>query len=77
MKTLREVFDYYHVKPKDQLTIARILSEEGYTARGICYVAALSEEKLLRFVNDSRFVSVFINEVHKLAFKPGGPRKEN
>ena len=77
MKTLREVFDYYHVKPKDQLTIARILSEEGYTVRGICYVAALSEEKLSRFVTDPRFVSVFINEVHKLAFKSGGPRKEN
>lgn len=81
MNTLREVFDYYHVKPKDQLTIARILSEEGYTVRGICYAASKSEEKLSRFVADSRFVSVFINEVHKLALKPGDPRwktrKEN
>jgi DNA-binding Lrp family transcriptional regulator len=51
---------------------------EKYSTRGICYAASKSEEKLSRFVNDSRFMSVFINEVHKLALKPGDQtRKEN
>ena len=80
-KTLPEVFQYFHTKQKDIDTITKILLSEGYTPTGICYAASRAEEKLLTFVGDSHFTSIFINEVRKNALKPGDPRwnkrKEN
>ncbi len=75
-KTLNEVFNYFHIKPKDRDMIERVLTYEGYTALGICYGANRSEEKLLRFANDSRLPNIFINEVRKNALKSGDPRWE-
>jgi hypothetical protein len=80
-KTLPEVFNYFHISLKDRDYIERVLTSEGYTTLGICYGATRSEEKLLRFADDSRLPNIFINEVRKNALKPGDPRwdirKEN
>ena len=73
-RTLPDVFDYFRINPKDRAYIERFLISEGYTVLGICYGAARAEEKLLRFVGDSRLPNIFINEVHKNALKPGDPR---
>ena len=73
-KTLHEVFDRYHIKPKDRNMIERVLISDGYTPLGICYGASQSEEKLLRFVDDPRLPNIFINEVRKNALKAGDPR---
>lgn len=75
-KTLPELFNYFHIKPRDRDYIERVLTSEGYTTLGICYGAAKSEEKLLRFTGDSRLPNIFINEVHKNALKTGDPRWE-
>ena len=76
-KTLPEVFTYFHIKPKDRDYIERVLTSKGYTPLGICYGATRSEEKLLRFADDPRLPSIFINEVCKNALKPGDPRWDN
>ena len=70
-KTLSELFNYFHIKSRDRDYIERVLTSEGYTTLGICYGAAKSEEKLLRFVGDSRLPNIFINEVHKNSKKQG------
>lgn len=54
-----------HIKP---------LGEDGYTERGICFAASKQEDKLRKFVGDSRFWSIFANEVRKIAFKKNDPR---
>lgn len=76
-KTLSELFNYFNIIQKDRERIERILVAEGYTALGICYGAARSEEKLLRFAGDSRLPNIFINEVRKNALRAGDPRWEN
>ena len=81
LRTLTEAFNHFHIKPKDRGWIEHLLLSEGYTPRGICYGVSKSEEKLLRFANDSRLPNIFVNEVHKNALKSGDPRwqtrKEN
>ncbi len=75
-KTLPELFDYFHINPKDRDYIERVLISEGYTPIGIFYGATRSEEKLLRFVGDHRLPNILINEVHKNALKAGDYRWE-
>lgn len=75
-KTLPELFDYFHINPKDRDYIERVLTSQGYTHLGICYGATRSEEKLLRFSGDPRLPNIFINEVHKNALKAGDSRWE-
>lgn len=75
--TPEEVFKNLKVDKETGKFILEKLFEEGYTARGICFAAAKSEEKLYRFIGDSRFKSVFINEVRKSAFKPDDQRWES
>lgn len=63
------------INEHDKNVIWRVLiEEEGYTERALCFVASKCENKLTRFIGDSRFASVFINEVRKNAFKPDDPR---
>lgn len=76
-RTLPELFDYFHIKPNDQETIERVLTTEGYSPLGICYGAAKAESKLSKFIGDPRFVTIFINEVHKYALKINDPRWQN
>ena len=75
-KTLPEVFDYFHIKPKDRYYIEYTLISEGYTPLGICYGANKSEEKLLSFAGDSRLPNIFINEIRKNSLKAGDHRWE-
>lgn len=73
-KTLREVSDWFGIPDDMRERIWGELSAEGYTEKGICYAASRAEEKLYRFQKDSRFESIFKNEVRKYALKPGDPR---
>lgn len=73
-RTLPDLFDYFHIQSRDRDYIEHILTAEGYTVLGICYGAAKSEEKLLRFAGDIRLPNVFINEVRKNSLKPGDSR---
>lgn len=75
--TFQEVFDRFRTPIAMQETIKRTLRKDGYTEKGICYAAARAEDKLCSFIGDSRFASVFINEVRKRALKPGDPRWNN
>lgn len=72
--TPKKVFDNLGVDEKTGAGILKVLMSEGYTAKGICYAAAKSEEKLYRFIGDTRLRNVFINEVRKNALKPDDPR---
>ena len=69
--TFEEVFSRFSV-PKDiELKIRKTLVGEGYSERGICYGAGHSESKLCKYIGDSRFGTIFINEVRKNAFRTG------
>jgi len=72
--TIDEVFDEFSVTEKDQALIKRVLFKDGYTEKGICYGASMGKNKILSFLQDSRFASIFINEVRKYALKPGDPK---
>ncbi len=64
----------FRVKQTDRDKISDILLREGYTVQGICYAASRAEEKLYKFVDDPRFVAIFINEVKKYSYKKNDPR---
>jgi len=53
------------------------IEKQGWTERGICYAASRSFDKLYEMRRDSRFWSVFYNEVKKWAFKKDDPRWES
>lgn len=44
------------------------LEHEGYKEKNICFAIWKSQDKLLQFRNDSRFWSIFINEIIKIVF---------
>lgn len=69
--TFEEVFSRFVVDEDTETKIRTILKSEGYSERGICYGAGCSEQKLTKFIGDSRFLWVFVNEVRKNANKPG------
>lgn len=73
-KTLEGVFTNFHVSPQNQESIIKFLKSENYSNIAACYVASRSEEKLSRFIDDERFVGVFINEVRKYAIKSNDTR---
>lgn len=75
-RTLEQVFLNFHVNEKDQKEISNFLLNDGYTVQGICYAASRAEEKLNAFIGDSRFATIFINEVKKYAYKKNDPRWE-
>jgi len=76
-RTFDEVRRWLNIKDEDAEIITKTLYGEGYSERAICYTAALSEEKLLNYVGDSRFASILINEVRKRAYKNGDERWGN
>lgn len=76
-KTFGEVKNWLRIRDEDAKLITEVLYNEGYTERALCYVATIAEDKLLTFIGDSRFASVFINEVRKRAFKKGDERWNN
>lgn len=73
--TFAEVCQNLRINRHDKELIWRVIVEEdGYTERALCYVAAKCSDKLSSFIGDSRFASIYINEVRKIAFKPGDAR---
>ena len=75
--TLDEVAFWLKIPKKTWRSITSELLSEGYTVRGICYAAAMAEDKLTAYIGDPKFGTVFKNEVRKYALKPGDPRWEN
>lgn len=74
-KSFHDVCRNLSINDRDRELIWRItVEEEGYTELALCFVAAKCSEKLKSFVGDTRFASVFINEVRKNALKPNDPR---
>lgn len=69
-----EIFDYFRVKEVNRGEILRRLYALGYTERGICFGLRKSEDKLLKYMHDNRFMSIFVNEVKKNAFSKNDPR---
>lgn len=53
-----------------------MLLVDGYTSKGILFVLTKNDvqEKLYKFRNDNRYVSIFVNEVKKYAYKKNDER---
>lgn len=75
--TIQDVLKYFKLPPERRNKLEDILLRMGYTNKGVAYAAVSAEEKLWKFREDSRFESIFINEVNKYALKPGDPRWKN
>lgn len=75
--TVKQAFEVlcFPYTPKTEASIEK-LKKAGYAEK--CIVYALSnwdtQDKMLSFRGDPRFISVFENEVRKRAFKNGDPR---
>lgn len=69
-----ELINTFHLDPDKANIIFDMLLKEGYSERGICYGASRAENKILKFVGDSRIYSILANEVRKYALKSGDPR---
>lgn len=52
-----------------QEMIVKPLEAEGYSEKGICFALNRGLDKVAPFVGDSRFASIAINQVRKVAFK--------
>ena len=77
-RTFNEVKQWLHISDQDADKIWRTcIEQEGYTETALCFVAAKCEDKLSNYIGDNRFATVFINEVHKNAYKPGDQRWDN
>ena len=63
--TLSDLSREFHITEERMNKIKKILTTEGYSVHGICYGAGKSRHKLFKFVGDSRFDSILINEVRK------------
>lgn len=53
------------------------LERDGHTEKSIAYSVWKSQEKLLKFKNDSRFIGVLKNEILKYSWPNGDPRWDN
>lgn len=53
-----------------------MLLKDDYTSKGILFVLTKNEvqEKLCKFKHDNRYVSIFVNEVKKYAYKKNDER---
>lgn len=74
-KTFEEVKHWLRISEDDANKIWKTcIIKDGYTETALCFIASKYEDKLSKFIGDSRFATVFINEVHKNALKPGDPK---
>lgn len=73
-RTFDDVIHRFHIGEADSKIIKKVLFNEGYREQALCYTAAISEDKLIKYIDDSRFASIFINEVRKHAYKPDDKR---
>lgn len=65
-----EAFEFISISYNDKAKYyINQLEQEGYKEKNICYSIWKSQDKLLQYKNDSRFWSIFMNEIRKIAFK--------
>ncbi|MEN6312790.1 MAG: hypothetical protein ABFD25_00925 [Clostridiaceae bacterium] len=75
LTTYTEAFDELNVRITDKITdFLKGLEREGYTEKAICYAIAKSENKIMQFRGDTRFLSVIANEVRKNVWTKQDPR---
>lgn len=72
--TFGELVNTFHLDQDRSDKIFAMLLNEGYSESGICYGVSRAENKILRFIGDSRIYSIIVNEVRKYALKSGDPR---
>ena len=75
--TFDECFERFRVPANRREKLISILINEGYTEKGVCYAAGMAENKLTKYIHESNFDSIFINEVRKYEMKPGDQRWNN
>lgn len=73
-RTFDDVMHWFHISEDDSKVIKETLFNEGYREQALCYTAVVAEDKLIKYIGDSRFASIFINEVRKHAYKHGDKR---
>ena len=73
-RTWKDVCQSMQIPTRDADVIIRTCREEGYSEKALCFVADKREAKLLQYLGDDRFPSIYINEVRKHAFKKNDER---
>jgi len=74
--TYKQAFEDVLGVPFDEKmqAIVRELEKEGHTEKGISFAIWRSQDKLLAFKRDSRFISILKNEINKWSWKKDDPR---
>lgn len=78
VETYRQAFEGIlgmRFEGKVKALVAR-MEQEGHTEKSICFTIWKKQDKLTAFKHDSRFLSIFENEVNKWSWKRGDPRWE-
>jgi hypothetical protein len=52
------------------------LEKDGHTEKSICFAIWKTQDKLLKFKYDKRFINILENEINKWSWKRGDPRWE-
>jgi hypothetical protein len=75
ISTYAEAFDMLNIRSNDRIkgTLAR-LEKEGRSEKSICFALWKSQERIMQFRGDTRFYSVFENEVRKWSWGKDDPR---
>lgn len=73
-KKFSEVCKHFEIPDKTRNLIYNTALNEGYSELALCYIAVISEEKLLKFLGDNRFAGIYLNELRKYAYKNNDPR---
>lgn len=63
------------IKFDDKLKVfVKALEKDGHTEKSISYTIWRTQDKLNKFIDDSRFLSILLNEVNKYSWKKNDPR---
>lgn len=69
--SIEEVCEYLHIDKSIGHRIVYDMRMEGYSEKAVCHIASKCENKLIKFVGDTRFVNIYKNEIRKYAKKIG------
>lgn len=65
-----DAFDLIGINIGDRVKrFIKLLENEGYNERGICYAIWKSQNKIMQYKGDTRLLSILANEVRKYAFR--------
>jgi hypothetical protein len=73
--TYSQAFGLIHVSMTGKaMILVKDMERQGHSEKSICFAIWKSKDKLCDFRNDSRFESIFINEIRKWSWPNGDPR---